>query len=183
MRSHRPGDAAAQLLLPLAVVCRDPHRRVQAESVDVGAQALARCGLARPRAPEGQPLMPGARAEGDAVGNGRRLQRMQGARLLTVDVGFGQVGLAHLLNQHSPARGHLQASRDDRLQQRVQLVVGGWSHLDEGRRDVGTARPARALPRPGAGAPTLRRMDMPRIAFISGLPRTDGLSTRRVPGG
>lgn len=33
----RPGDVAAQLLQPLAVVRFDLHRRVQTETVDVGA--------------------------------------------------------------------------------------------------------------------------------------------------
>jgi hypothetical protein len=35
---RRPGDVAAQLFQPLAVVSFDPHRGVQAEPVDVGAQ-------------------------------------------------------------------------------------------------------------------------------------------------
>jgi len=51
---RRPGDVAAQLLQPLAVVCLDPHRTMQAEPIDVGAQGLARCPLARHRAPQGQ---------------------------------------------------------------------------------------------------------------------------------
>ena len=44
---RRPGDVAAQLLQPLAVMGFDPHRGVQAESVDVGAQRLAGRVLAR----------------------------------------------------------------------------------------------------------------------------------------
>jgi hypothetical protein len=74
VRQRRPGDVAAQLFQPLAVMCADPHRGVQAEPVDVGAQGLARCGLARHRAPQGQHLLPGAGPEGDAVGDGRGLQ-------------------------------------------------------------------------------------------------------------
>ena len=97
VRQSRPGDVAAQLLQPPGVVCLDPDRSMQAEAVDVGAERLTRCGLARHHAPERQHLLPGSRAEGDAVSDGRGLQR---ARLLTVnvDVGVGQVGLAHLLD-------------------------------------------------------------------------------------
>ena len=63
----RPGDVAAQLLQALAVVCVDPHRGVQAEAVDVGAQGLARRGLARHCASQGEHLMPCTGAEGDSV--------------------------------------------------------------------------------------------------------------------
>lgn len=59
---------------------------MQAQAVDVGAKGLARCTLARYRTPEGQHLLPGAWAEGDAVRDGRRLQRPQGARLLAVGI-------------------------------------------------------------------------------------------------
>ncbi len=45
--ARRAGDVAAQLLQPLAVVCFDPHRGMQAETIDVGAQGLVRCALAR----------------------------------------------------------------------------------------------------------------------------------------
>jgi hypothetical protein len=43
-------------------------------------------------------LLPGARAEGNAVGHRCSLQRPQGARLLSVGFGVGQVGRTHLLN-------------------------------------------------------------------------------------
>jgi len=36
---------------------------------------------------------------------GRRLQRPQRARLLTVSIRLGDVGLPHVLDQHTPARG------------------------------------------------------------------------------
>ena len=130
---RRPRDVAAQLLQPLAVVGLHPHRRVQAEPVDVGAQRLARPVLARHRAPERQHLLPGAGAEGDAIGDGRGLQRPQRARLVTVGIGLGQVSLARVLDQHAPAREHLHQPGDDGLQQRVQLVVGRRIHLDEHR--------------------------------------------------
>ena len=54
-----------------------------------------------------QHLLPGARAEGDAVSDGRGLQRPKGARLLAVGFRLGQVGLPHLLDQHAPAHEHL----------------------------------------------------------------------------
>ena len=136
---RRPRDVAAQLLQPLAVVGFHPHRGMQAEPVDVGAQRLARRGLARHRAPEGQHLLPGAGAEGDAVRHGRGLQRPQRARLLAVGMRLGQPGLPHLLDQHAPAREQLHQPGDDGLQQRMQLVVGGRSRLDEGRRAIGGA--------------------------------------------
>jgi hypothetical protein len=119
VRKRRPGDVAAQLLQPLAVVCFDPDRGVQAESVDVRAQRLARGGLARHRASQGQHLLPGARAQGDAVSDGRSLQRAQRARVLAVGIRLGQVGLAHVFDQHAPACEHLHQPGDDGLQQRV----------------------------------------------------------------
>ena len=39
---RRPGDVAAKLLQPVALMSLDPHRGLQAQSVDVGAQRLAR---------------------------------------------------------------------------------------------------------------------------------------------
>jgi len=105
-------------------MCFQPHRRVQAESVDVGAQRLVHCGLAWRRTPQGQHLLPGAGAEGNAIGDRRGLQWPQSARLLAVGIRLGQVGLAHLLDQHASAREQLHQPGDDRLQQRVQFVVG-----------------------------------------------------------
>jgi hypothetical protein len=55
----------------------DPHLGVQAESVDVGAQGTTRRGLARHRTLQGEHLLPGALAEGDAIGGSRRLKRAQ----------------------------------------------------------------------------------------------------------
>jgi hypothetical protein len=52
-------------------------------------------------------------------------------RLLALGVGLGQVGLAHLLDQHTPAREHLHESGNDGLQQRVQFLVGGRTGLDD----------------------------------------------------
>lgn len=57
VRRRQAGDVVAQLL---AVVCFAAQRRVQAEAVDVGAQGLSRCSLARYCTPEGQQLVPGA---------------------------------------------------------------------------------------------------------------------------
>ena len=63
VRQRRPGDGAAKLLQPPAVVGFDPHGGVQAEAVDVSAQGLARRGLARHCAPQGQHLLAGAGPE------------------------------------------------------------------------------------------------------------------------
>ncbi len=123
-------------------MCFDPHGRVQTEAVDVGTQKLARHALARHRTPQGQYLVPGARAEGDAVGNRRRLQWLQGARFIPVSVGVSQVGLAHLLDQHAVAREHLHQPGDDRVQQRVQFVVCGRTGFDEHRHTIGAAQNA-----------------------------------------
>jgi hypothetical protein len=119
-------------------VCLDTHRGVQTETVDVGAQGLARCALARHRAPQGQHLLSGAGPEGDAVSDGCGLQWPQRARLLAVSIRLGQVGLAHVLDQHAPAREQLHQTGDDRLQQRMHLVVGGRAHFDELRHAIGT---------------------------------------------
>ena len=54
VRQCRPGDGAAQLFQPLAVMGLDSHRGVQAEAVDVGAQGLARRSLARHCTSQGQ---------------------------------------------------------------------------------------------------------------------------------
>jgi hypothetical protein len=138
---------AAKLFQPLAIVCFDPHRSVQAETVDVGAQGLARRGLAWHRASQGQNLLPGTRPEGDSIGYGRGLQRYQRARLLAVGIRLGQVGLAHVLDQHTPAREHLHQPGDQGLQQRMHLVVGGRIRLDEGRLAIAIAAAQRTARR------------------------------------
>jgi hypothetical protein len=66
---------AAQLFQPLAVVGFDPHRGVQAESVDVGAQGLVHSGLAWHRATQSQNLLPGAWPEGDGLRGQQHAQR------------------------------------------------------------------------------------------------------------
>lgn len=93
--------------------CLDPHRGVQAEVVDVGAQGSVRCALARRRAPERRHLLPSAGAEDVAVSDGRGLQRAQRARLLAVGIRRAQVGLAHVFDQHTAAREHLHEAGDD----------------------------------------------------------------------
>jgi hypothetical protein len=72
-------------------VCLDPHGRVKAEPVDVGAQGLPRRVLARHRAAQGQHLLPGAWTEGDAVGTCRGLQRPEHAGLVGIAVDVGHV--------------------------------------------------------------------------------------------
>jgi hypothetical protein len=107
--------------------------------VDVGAQRLERPVLARHRASQRQHLLPGARPEGDAVSDGRGLQRPQRARLLAVGIRLGQVGLAYVFDQHASARERLHEPGDDGLKQRVQRVVGGRTRHDEAGRAVGVA--------------------------------------------
>ncbi len=97
---------------------------MQAEPVDVGAQGLARCALARHRTPQAQHLQPGAGPEGDAVGDGRGLQRPQRARLLAVGIRLGQVGLAHLLDQHAPAREQLHQPQHALLARQMKAASG-----------------------------------------------------------
>ena len=60
VRQRGAGDVAAQLLQPLAVVRFHPHRGMQAEPVDVGAQRLVGPVLPRHRALQRQYLLPGA---------------------------------------------------------------------------------------------------------------------------
>ena len=120
---RRPGDVAAQLFQPLAVMGFDPHRGVQAEAIDVGTQGRARCGLARCRAPQGQHLLPGARAEGNLVADGRRLQRPQGARLLAV--GISRSSSKPCGTGSRPARGLSHASVESRAPRAFTLVLDG----------------------------------------------------------
>jgi hypothetical protein len=185
----------------------DPRRGVQAEPVDVGTQRLARRGHAwhalqaalalcmrAPFArhgtvrrdgpmstlsiPQGQRLVPGAPSESDAVSDGRRLQRPQRARLVPVGVGLGQVGLAHLFHQHGSAREHLHQTADDRLQQRLQLVVGGRTRFDEHRQTIGVA-PVHAVQHQavqvdvevGGGAEALDQRDGAAVACVGLQPR------------
>jgi hypothetical protein len=86
-----------------------------------------------------QHLLTGVRAEGDPVPDGRRPQRPQRARLATCDVVLGQGGPAHLLHPHATAREQLHQPGEDRLRQRMQLVVGGRSRFDELGRANGAA--------------------------------------------
>ena len=118
----------------------DADRGVQTETVDVGTELLACHSLARQRAPERQHLLPSAGAKGDAVSDGRGLQWPRAVRAcLAVGIRLGQVGLPHVLDQHTPASEHLHEPGDDGLQQRVQRVVGGRTRLDEAGRAVGVA--------------------------------------------
>ena len=58
-----------------------PHSRVQTEPVGVGAKGLPSRSLPRHRAPQGQKLLHGTGPEGDAIRDGRGLQRPQRAGL------------------------------------------------------------------------------------------------------
>jgi hypothetical protein len=145
--------------------------------VDVGAQRLERPVLAQHRASQRQHLLPGAGPEGDAVSDGRGLQRPQRARLLAVGIRLGQVGQPYVLDQHASAREHLHEPGDDGLKQRVQRVVGGRSRLDEGGRAVGTAA-VRAVQHQavqvdvevGGGPEALDQSNGATVAFVSDEP-------------
>lgn len=58
VRQRWPRDVPAQPLQPLALVGCAAHRRMQAETVHLDAQRLARHGLARPRVARPQHLCP-----------------------------------------------------------------------------------------------------------------------------
>lgn len=116
----------------------DPHRHVQAEPINIGAQRLARPVLERQRAPQGQHPMPSAGPGCAPVGDSRGLQPSQRASLLAVDLRLGQVGLARVLDQHAAAREHLDQRGDDGLRQSIRFGVSWCSSLDETRRAVCT---------------------------------------------
>ena len=120
-------------------MCFDPHRGMQTETVAVSVQRLARGGLARHRAPELERLLHSEGAEGDAVGAGCCLRWPQRPRLLAVGIRLGQLGRAHVLDQHASAREHLHEPGKDGLQQRVQFLVGGRAGFDGAKHDIGTA--------------------------------------------
>jgi len=115
------------------------HPDVKAEPVDVGAQGLARCGLARHRPSQGEHPAACGRAEGDAVRHRPRLQRAQRARLLILGIRLGEVRPAIVIDPHAPAREQRHPAGDDRLQQRVQRLLGGRGRLDELRHPGGVA--------------------------------------------
>ena len=135
-----------------------------------GWRAEASRGIAPP---EGQHLLAGAGPEGNAVSDGSGLQRAQRARLVTVVIGLGQVGLAHLLDQHAPAREQLHEPGNDRLQQRVQFIVGGRTHLDEGWRAISAAQinpvqheAVQVNVEVGGGPEALDQRDGATVAFV-----------------
>ena len=61
-------DVAAQLLQRLAVVGAAAHRSVQAETLHVGTQLWSERGITGHGALHREHLLPGTRAEGNAVG-------------------------------------------------------------------------------------------------------------------
>ena len=121
--------------------------------------------------------MPCARPERDAVSDGRGLQRAQRARFLTFGIGLGQVGLAHVLDQHAPAREHLHEPGYDGLQQRVQSLVGGRIGLNEGRRTICVAavhpvqhQTVQVDVQVGSGSEALDQRDGAAVAFVGAQP-------------
>ncbi len=106
------------IALDTSLLARAIASETEAGVATAGQQRRARELLAR-----GEPLFVPVTLVG--------LQRPQRARFVTIGVGVSQVGLAHLLDQHAPAREHLHEPGDDRLQQRIQLVVCGRTGFDE----------------------------------------------------
>jgi len=74
-----------------------------------------------------------------ALSTRRRLQRPERAGLIRIGLGVGQVVRSTLLllfDEHAAAGQQLHQPRDDPLQQRLQVLVGGGIGLDEYRRAV-----------------------------------------------
>jgi len=101
----------------------------------VGTQILVAHSVAWHHALHRQHLLPGAWAEGNAVRTRRRLQRPERAGLIRIGVGLGQIArsLPLLFDEHAATRQQLHQPRDDLVQQRPQLLVGGGIGLDEYR--------------------------------------------------
>jgi len=87
----------------------------------VGKQILGALDVQRHGALQGKHLLPGARAEGNAVSTRRRLQRPERAGLIRIGLDSGQVARSPLLlfDEHTAAGQRLQQPRDDLVQQRV----------------------------------------------------------------
>ena len=136
---RRAGDVAAKLLQRLAVVGAAAHGSVQAETVDIDAQRLLEVLLSGHNALRGQHLLPGARAEGDAVGTRRSLQRPERAGLVRITVVVGEVRRTLLFDQHPPTGEQLHHARDDLVQHRLQRFIGWRGYLHELRRAFGAA--------------------------------------------
>jgi len=91
------GNVSAQLFQPLALVRFAMHGRMQAKALMVGTQCLGEHGVLRHRTLHRQNLLPGARAEGNAVSTRRGLQRPERAGLIRIGLGVGQIARSLLL--------------------------------------------------------------------------------------
>ena len=79
----------------------------------VGTQLLGALNVQRHGALQGKHLLPGTRAEGNAVSTSRRLQRPERAGIIRigVGVGVGQVARSLLLfDEHAAARQQLASA-------------------------------------------------------------------------
>ena len=86
---------------------------------------------------------------------------------------LGQVGLAHVLDQHASAREHHHEPGNDGLQQCVEILVGGRTRLDEAGRTVGVAaahsvqhQTVQANAEVGGRAETLDQRDGAAVAIV-----------------
>ena len=80
----------------------------------------------------------------------RSLQRPEGAGLVRIDVGVGQVRLALLFDQHPQTGKQLHRAGDDLVQHRLQRFIGWRRYRDEFRRAV-CAAPVHAFQHQAGG--------------------------------
>ena len=134
-----------------------------------------------------QHLLPGAWAEGYAIATRGGLQRPEGAGLVRVGVGVGQVRLALLFDQHPQTGEQTHRAGDDLVQHRLQRFIGWRRYRDEFRRAV-CAAPVHAIQHQavhGAARHEERPQEQRRAPRAEprdkcGAPRTQG-STPAVP--
>jgi hypothetical protein len=99
---------------------------------------LLEAGVPRHDALHGQHLLPCARAECDAVGTGRGLQRPERAGIVRIGIAVGHVRRALLLDQSAAAGEQLQDAGDD-LVQHSACSASSVGYLDEDRLAFGAA--------------------------------------------
>ena len=124
------------MLHPLALVGAAAHRRVQAETLHVGTQRLGERGVSGHGALHREQLLPGTRAEGDAVCTCGRLQWPQRSGVIRLSIAVCQVGRLLLFDEHAAAGQQLHQPADDLVKQRLQPFIGGRGYFDKDRLTV-----------------------------------------------